>query len=193
MDNEKIAEDMQDIAVPSSVLEELFGVTDRTIRYLAEQGMVSRNSHGRYQLMKSVKGYILALRASKAGTKIRLDDEEADLDLDLERAKHEHVKKQISEIKLQLIKGQVHKAEDVQAVMTDMLAKFRSKMTALPAKLAKKLEGKNRKEIQAILKKEIDNALSELSAYNPSDFYSDEHIEIDPDAISAIGGATDET
>lgn len=54
--------------------------------------------------------------------------------------------------------------------MTDMFTKFRSKMTALPSKLAKKLEGKQRAEIQRILKEEIDNALVELSNYNAADF-----------------------
>ena len=97
------------------------------------------------------------------------------------------IKRQITEIKLQLIKGQVHKAEDVEAVMTDMFTKFRSKMTALPSKLAKKLEGKQRAEIQRILKEEIDNALVELSNYNAADFYSDEHIDISGDGLNMLG------
>ena len=71
--------------------------------------------------------------------------------------------------------------------MTDMFTKFRSKMTALPAKMARKLEGKSKVEIQKILKTEIDNALVELASYNAADFYSDEHIEISGEAISSLG------
>jgi hypothetical protein len=37
------------------------------------------------------------------------------------------------------------------------------------------------------LKKEIDAALTELSSYNPQDFYSDEHIDISDEAISSLG------
>ena len=75
--------------------------------------------------------------------------------------------------------------------MTDMFEKFKSKMNAIPAKMAKKLEGKSRTEIQTMLREEIDGALIELSSYNPADFYSDEHIDVPMDAITALGGEED--
>lgn len=185
---QRSVEDFEEILVSSKVLEALFGVKDRTVRDLADKGIIKRDSHGKYLFWNSAKSYITALKVANAGkNNIKTEDAEGDLDLDTEKAQHEHLKRQITEIKLQLIKGQVHKAEDVEAVMTDMFEKFKSKMTALPTKLAKKLEGKNRTEIQRILKKEIDNALVELASYNPSDFYSDEHIEISGEMISSLG------
>lgn len=179
--------DFEEILVSSKVLEALFGVKDRTIRDLADKGIIKRDSHGKYLFWNSAKSYITTLKVMNAGKNIKTDDGEGDLDLDTEKALHEHIKRQITDIKLQLIKGQVHKAEDVEAVMTDMFAKFKSKMTALPSKLARKLEGKGRTEIQKVLKKEIDNALAELATYNPADFYSDEHIEISGDALNVLG------
>ncbi|MBO5032132.1 MAG: hypothetical protein J6C19_07920 [Lachnospiraceae bacterium] len=183
---QKTIEDFETILVSSKVLEALFGVKDRTIRNLADEGIIKRDSHGKYLFWNSAKSYIIALKVTNAG-KSSTRTEDQDIDLDTEKAQHERLKRQITEIKLQLIKGQVHKAEDVEAVMTDMFEKFKSKMTALPTKLAKKLEGKNRTEIQQILKKEIDNALIELASYNPADFYSDEHIEISGEAVSSLG------
>ena len=174
----KNAEEFEQITVPSKTLEALFGVKDRTIRDLADKGIVARDSHGKYLFWNSAN-------AGKAPQK-SVDGEEI-LDWEEEKAQHEKIKRQITEIKLQLIKGQVHKAEDVEAVMTDMFTKFRSKMTALPSKLAKKLEGKQRAEIQRILKEEIDNALVELSNYNAADFYSDEHIDISGDGLNTLG------
>ena len=115
-----------------------------------------------------------------------------DLNLREEKARHEYIKRQISEIRLALIKGQVHKSEDVAAVMTDMFEKFKSKMNAMPTKLAKKLEGKSRVQIQQILKDEINQALSELAAYNPNDFYSDDYIDVTDDEIQALGEEEDE-
>ena len=161
---------------------------DRTIRDMADKGIVARDSHGKYLFWNSAKGYITALKIANAGKAPQksVDGEEI-LDWEEEKAQHEKIKRQITEIKLQLIKGQVHKAEDVEAVMTDMFTKFRSKMTALPSKLAKKLEGKQRAEIQRILKEEIDNALVELSNYNAADFYSDEHIDISGDGLNTLG------
>lgn len=182
----KSMNELNDILVSSKVLEALFGVKDRTIRYLADNGIVKRDSHGKYLLIDSAKSYITTLKIGNT-VKVRTDDSEEELNLDTERALHEHTKRQITEIKLQLIKGQVHKAEDVDAVMTDMFVKFREKMTALPAKMARKLEGKDKVEIQKILRKEINNALNELADYNPADFYSDEHIEISNETIGALG------
>lgn len=184
--------DLTEIVVASKVLESLFGLKDRTIRDLADKGIVKRDSHGKYLLWNSAKGYITALKAINAGKNgIKTEDDEQDIDYDREHAAHERVKRQISEIRLQLIKGQVHKAEDVERVMTDMFEKFKSKMNAIPSKMAKKLEGKSRIEIQTMLREEIDGALIELSSYNAQDFYSDEHIEVPAGAINALGGESD--
>lgn len=181
-------EEFEQLLVSSKVLEALFGVKDRTIRNLADKGIIKRDSHGKYLFWNSAKSYITVLKVANAGKSNTKTDDTADcLGLDEEKAQHEHLKRQITEIKLQLIKGQVHKAEDVEAVMSDMFVKFKSKMTALPSKLAKRLEGKPRTEIQRILKNEIDNALVELASYNPADFYSDEHIEISGESISSLG------
>lgn len=188
MATKKSIEEFEELTVPSKTLEALFCVKDRTIRDLAEKGIIKRDSHGKYLFWNSAKSYIIALKIANAGNRnMKTDDGEGTLDLDEEKAQHEHLKRQITEIKLQLIKGQVHKAKDVEAVMTDMFEKFKSKMTALPSKLAKRLEGKSRTEIQRILKMEIDNALVELASYNPSDFYSDEHIEVSGEDISSLG------
>lgn len=189
----KEADEFEELLVSSKVLESLFGVKDRTIRDLADKGILKRDSHGKYLFWSSTKSYITALKVANAGKASTKTEDDADcLDLDEEKAKHELLKRQITEIKLLLIKGQVHKAEDVEAVMTNMFARFKSKMTALPSKLARKLEGKSRTEIQRILKIDIDNALGELANYNPADFYSDEHIDITGEEISMMEISEDE-
>lgn len=183
----KKEQEFNEILVSSKVLESLFGLKDRSIRDLADKGIVKRDSHGKYLLWESARSYITFLKVTTAGKKrdSRFEDE-GQIDLDEEKAQHERLKRQITEIKLQLIRGQVHKAEDVERVITDMFSRFRSKITALPAKLARRLENKKRTEIQAILKKEIDNVLVELSDYDPADFYSDEHIEIHDEDIDTV-------
>lgn len=186
-------DEFEELLVSSKVLESLFGVKDRTIRDLADKGILKRDSHGKYLFWNSTKSYITALKVANAGkSNTRTDDDNSSLDLEEEKAQHERLKRQITEIKLQLIKGQVHKAEDVEAVMTNMFVRFKSKMTALPSKLARKLEGKTRTEIQGILKTDIDNALVELASYSPADFYSDEHIEISGEDVVTLGASEDE-
>lgn len=186
-------EDISTVTVSARVLAEIIGVGDRQIRNLASEGILVRNSHGRYLLMKSLKNYIINLKIAKAGEKIKSDFDECELELDNEKAKHEHLKAMITEIKLQLIRGQVHKSEDVGAVITNMFTKFRSKMMALPYKLAPKLVGKEKAEISGILKAEVEFALHELADYKPSDYYPPEYIDSCEDdllGISETGGSS---
>ncbi len=178
---------ISDITVTAKQLGELLGVGDRMVRMLADDGIVTRKSTGRYLLFESTKNYITLLKAQRNGLQGVMPSDSESFDLREEQAEHEHIKKQITEIKLLLVKGQVHKAEDVAAVMTDIFAKIKSKLEAMPSKLARKLEKKNRTQIQGILREEISNALLELSSYDPADFYSDEHIEIDGEKLSALG------
>lgn len=177
---------MDTITVSAKVLGEICGIGDRQIRNLAEEGIMCKNSHGKYLLLKSVKNYIITLKVAKAGQNIESDLEQV-LDLDTEKAKHEHVKRQIDEIKLAMIQGKAHKSEDVERVITDMFEKFRSKLQAMPAKLAKKLEGKDRIEIQNALQCDVNGALEELAAYNPADYYSDEYVDIGEEDITSLG------
>ena len=177
-------EELQNLVVSSKVLEDLLGVSDRMIRYMAEEGILERDSHGKYRFMQSVKNYITTLKI--AGSKKTAELNGETLDLDAERAIHERYKRQITEIKLQLIQGRVHRAEDVEAVMTDMLERFKAKIVSMPVKLAKRLEGENCVSIQEILEEEMHDALEELAGYNPSDFYSEEHIDVKEDVISRI-------
>ncbi len=176
-------DDISTVTVSSRVLGEIAGIGERQVRNLADEGIFVRNSHGRYLLMKSLKNYILNLKVAKAGEKVASDFEAGELDLEHEKARHEHLKAMITEIRLQLIKGQVHKSEDVGAVITNMFTKFRSKMMAVPYKLAPRLEGKNRTETADILKEEINFALAELADYNPSDYYPPEYIDINEDSL----------
>lgn len=189
-DTQKV-NDIQDITVSSKVLAECIGVGDRMIRYLADEGIVKRNGHGRYLLLESVKNYILTLKVSKAGETVKSDFDKDNLDLNQEKAINEHWKAMITEIKLQLIKGQVHKSADVERVMTDMFVNFKNKMLAMPYKLAMKLENLDRREIQERLRDEISLALSELADYNPADFYSDEHIDIEDEVVMHLGDEED--
>ena len=67
---------------------------------------------------------------------------------------------------LQLKERTLHSAEDIEAVMTDMLVNFKSRLMAIPSKMAPVLCKKTDKaEIFALLKEHIDEALMELSDF----------------------------
>ncbi len=168
--------DLSQVAVSAGVLSKMLGISDRRIRQLADEGVIIRVSQGRYNLEKSIKGYVLNLKiANSSKEQLRLDDE---LDLEKEKAKHERVKRQMAEMKLSLMRGRMHKSEDVEAVMTDMLANFKARCLNLPAKLTPQLVSRDDKGyIMSLLNDEINQALQELAEYDPAEFYSDDSIE----------------
>ena len=53
-----------DSAVPLAVLEDLFGVTERRVQQLVDEGVVIRLSHGSYALRESITAYVAYLRES---------------------------------------------------------------------------------------------------------------------------------
>lgn len=163
------------ITVASAVLGEIFGVTDRRIRQMAEEGTVARVAKGRYKLVESIKNYILNLKLAAEGANMEQIDGE--IDINEEKALHERVKRHISELKLQTMKGELHKAEDVEMVMMDMLTAFRTRVMSIPSKAAPVLENRDAAYIKDRLTGEVIEVLNELKDYDPKAFYSDEYME----------------
>lgn len=174
MDSAKVT-NIDSITVSASVLGDMFGVTDRRIRQMAEEGIVARAAKGRYKLVDSIKNYLLTLKLAAEGVGVELADGE--IDLDEEKGLHERVKRHISELRLQIMKGKLHKAEDVEMVMTDMLASFKTRIMNIPSKVAPVLENHDAAYIKDRLTKEVMEALNELKDYDPKAFYSEEHVE----------------
>ena len=167
---EKITpEQAKAIVVTPKVLEIAFGVKDRQIRYLAEEGVIKKTGRGKYLLIDNVKNYIAHLKANKELKAPK--EEENKISFDDEKAKHELAKRQKTEIELKLMLKEVHKTEDIERVMADMLFKFRAKMLAMPAKLAPGLANEHDViEVSKILKSTINEALIELADYSPDLF-----------------------
>ena len=163
--------------VSAAVLGDMFGVSDRRIRQMAEEGIVARAAKGRYKLVDSIKNYLLTVKLAAEGVGVDLADGE--INLEEEKGLHERVKRHISELKLQIMKGGLHKAQDVEIVMTDMLVAFKTRMMNIPSKVAPILESRDAVFIKDRLTCEIIEALNELKDYDPRAFYSEEYVEED--------------
>ncbi|MEG0371241.1 MAG: hypothetical protein RR645_03000 [Clostridium sp.] len=183
--------EVDNVVVAGSYLANLFGITDRRVRQLAEEGVIVRVKKGRYDLVESIKGYIVFIKTNQD---IKDSKSDADLDYDREKAMHERVKREMAELNLAEMKGQVHYADDVQKVMNDMLSNFRSKILSMAAKLSPILVARSDvSQIQAMINKEAHEVLEELSEYDPKLFYSDKYIELvdDESEDDFIGQAED--
>lgn len=174
------------ITVSSTTLAKILNLSTRRVRQLADEGLFKKVKRGQYNLVDNINSYIAYLKTNHEANNIT---NESELDLDTERAKLNHIKGLQEELKLAAMKGTMHKSEDVQRVMNDMLSNFKSKLLALPSKVAPYLLARdNVSEIQDIIRKEIFEALQELSEYNPADFYSEEYIDLDDDIDIEEGG-----
>ena len=171
--------DIDSLTVSAAVLGGIFGVTDRRIRQMAEEGIIVRAAKGRYNLVESLKNYILSLKLAAEGA--TMEGPDGKIDIDEEKALHERVKRHISELKLQTMKGELHKAEDVERVMSDMLAAFKTRVMNIPSKVAPILEDRDAGYIKDRLTNEVVEALNELKDYDPKAFYSDEYVEEEED------------
>ena len=179
MANTEKVDDISMITVSAGVLSKIIGVSDRRIRQLADEGILTKVSSGRYNLQESLHSYILQLRVANDVERNQPDLEDK-LDFGVEKAMHERVKRHITELKYALMKGQVHRSEDVEGVMTNMLINFKTKLMNLPSKLTPLLVDRDdKKYILNLLTNEMHEVMSELSEYNASDFYSDDYVDIE--------------
>ena len=112
---------------------------------------------------------------------VTLDAPDGEINIEEEKALHERVKRHISELRLQTMKGELHKAEDVEKVMTDMLTSFKTRVMNIPSKVAPVLESRDAGFIKDRLTAEVTEALNELKDYDPKAFYSDEYVEGEDD------------
>ena len=176
MENKNLTE-IERVTVSAGVLKQLLMFKDDSrVRQLAGEGIFIRASKGRYLLFESLQNYIKTLKVQKD---VQSAEAENDVDYKTERAKLEQVKRIQAELKLALMKGELHKSNDVERVMTDMLARIRSRFLQMPSKMAPLLAEKETGEIKKMLSNEVRDILEELKEYDPKDFYNEDFVEIE--------------
>lgn len=170
--------------VSTSELAEILGLTDRRIRQLEKAGIIHKLERGKFDLAQAVQQYIAWIKAQAAES-----DEE--LDLKKEKALLTRANRQKVELELKIMRGELHRSEDVRRVMNDMLGAFRARCLAIPSKAAPRLQGQtDLAVIQDIIKKEVYEALTELADYDPEVFYrqSKDKLVLEDD----VGGGAEE-
>ncbi len=135
-------------------------ITERRVRMLRDEGIISEVAPGKYELIDTNHRYINYLRK-------RSPDSGERIDYNTERAKLTRAKRQNEEYDLAIKRRELHTSEEIDRVMTAMLMNFRSRLFSLPSKLAPILSKKtDTAEISSLMKRQIDEALTELSDFN---------------------------
>lgn len=96
---------------------------------------------------------------------------ESDLDIVKERARLTYHQANIAELDEDVKRGELIPAETVDQVWSDMLASFRAKILAIPTKTAHQFVAlTDLSEIQDVIKEHLNEALQELSEYDPEHY-----------------------
>lgn len=142
--------------INSNNLGIILGISDRTIRELAQKGIIVKESKGNYLKDESIKNYIEylieKLNKNSLGREEELRKKSAD--------------RRLKEIKLQKEAGELHKTETVKKCIGNMVTMFRAEMSALPSKLAGRVAIENDvKVVEEILKDGVFEALQTLAEW----------------------------
>lgn len=163
---------VDELEVGTAELAVIIGKSDRWIRKITAEGILKQVSRGKYNLANAVQSYIEHAEGGKEqDNKPRLIDH---------KTEHERIKSEMAALELAEMQGKLHKAEDVEAVMNDMLSAFRQRSRAIPTRLAPDLVGEdNIQVIKGKLSDAIDEALFELSNYDPEKFNDEARNDVD--------------
>lgn len=158
----------------TQVIAKIFGVSTRRVEQLKTEGVIK--GHGKptkYDLLPTIQAYIRYLSDKANGrekkeTTAELEEAKLRAEVDIKEAKAKAAQMELKELQ-----GKMHRAEDVEAIMTDHVLFLRSMLMAMPGKLAVDLSGTHTAPEQAErVKKEIYYILNQLAdyRYNPEKY-----------------------
>ena len=137
----------------SEVVAQHLDVTERRVRQLRDEGIIREKRPGLYNLVDAMTRYI---KYVNAGSKVDLNDE---------RAKLTKVKREAAEMENRVRKAELMEVGDVEKAYSTVMMNFRSRILALPQKLAPavaSMEG-DQQQIQDLIQAELEEALETLS------------------------------
>ena len=158
--------------VDQTEFAKLADVTTRTVRNLNLAGVLPRaldrdgkELRGRYDLRVAMPAYCNYQRRQGPFTDATESRHQ------LLRNRKMAAQSEMSELQLQVYKGQLHRADDVEFLVTNQLSACKSRLLAIPSRVTRLLVGKTKfKEIFEIIMTEIRLALRELTGYDRNAF-----------------------
>ena len=155
-------------------IAQVLDLSEKRVKQMTEEDIIPEYSDGHYKLLPTVQGYIRYLKSQLA------DDGKA-TDLTKEKAQLTRIKREGAELDLQLRRNELHQSADVEFIMTNMIIAFKAKLEVLPYKVLPAIlsvpEGDNKKDFLVdALKTAIEEALNELSEYDPEYFDEEAYL-----------------
>jgi phage terminase Nu1 subunit (DNA packaging protein) len=185
--------------IDKSQLAKLLDITPRHIQRLTADGVLERARDvdgkeliGRYELIVNVRAYVRYLR-----TQARLDDA-SESKYAMLRNQKMAAESERAELELALFKNKLHRSEDVEFILTNMLTAMKAHLLSIPSRMTRLLVGQTKFQvIYELLSAEIHRALLELSQYNPAMFGAQNRAYLasqgaDLETMNGDGGISDD-
>lgn len=143
-------------------------LTERRIQQLTTDGVLvvkKRTKDGNlYEFLPNIQRYLIYLQDKvKNKTRATEDKEAAKLDAEI---KYKESKAEYAKLELEELKGKMHRAEDVAALVADLAATTKSMLMGLPGRLAMDVITKQTAaEASVVIEDALGEVLSALAAY----------------------------
>ncbi|MDX2095610.1 MAG: terminase small subunit, Nu1 [Alphaproteobacteria bacterium] len=144
------------------VIARLFNLSERRVQQLAKDGVIPKPEKGKYDLVGCVRGYIAFLQDRAFGKGI------VPIDAQQERARLIKAQADKTELEVKMINRTLIPKNEVENGWSSLVVAFRSRLSGLPARGSQMVLGlTDFKEVEMVLGELVQEALNELSLYDP--------------------------
>lgn len=151
----------------AQVIAKIFGVSTRRVEQLKTEGIIKgQGKPTKYDLLPTIQAYIRYLSDKANGREKKAKDAQLETEkLDAEK-RIKAAKAEVAELELKELRGELHRASDVEAITTDHVMLLRSMLMALPGKVAVDMAAiQSAPEAAERMKKEVYDILDRLAEY----------------------------
>lgn len=153
------ADELQDKEILTSELAAIVGKTPQWVRQLTRENVLQQVSRGKYKLGEAVQAYCEHISGGKEeDSKPRLIDY---------KTQHEKTKAEKAALELELMKGNLHVAKDVETLLSDLIVTTKSRLLGIPNRIATECENETADVVESVVRREIETALAGLAKYRP--------------------------
>lgn len=162
--------------ISTRALAILLNLTSERVRQLEDEGtLISITKSGKkyFDLTPNIQSYIQHLKAKAKDKGDVQADELTAAQIQMADLRYKTARAGKMELELAELEGQMHRAEDIEIIIGDMVARLRAAILSLPGRLAvDTAEAKTPMEASAIIKRAVDDLLNDTAAYkyNAADF-----------------------
>jgi phage terminase Nu1 subunit (DNA packaging protein) len=147
---------MSSATQPIGVIAKLLDLSDRRVQQLSREGVIPKAERGQYDLIGSVRGYVRYLRDQALKAQAGAPDYAA------ERARFIRARADLAEMEAEEKRGSLLAADQVETAWLAVLALVRTRLLALPDRLApqafeQSTVGDTRNLIRAAIREVLDD------------------------------------